>query len=87
MHKNGIDHAKAKKSGLMSLGLSLLSIVLILGMRLMPGAAFLTLIVVLISAIACSIEAALRGSKLWLLASVWPVLYGLGLLLSIFGGE
>jgi hypothetical protein len=74
----------SKKLGIWSLALSGVSIILLLTMRMLPGILPLVLLVDLAIAVACSVSAARRGSKLWLLASVWSLLYMATLCLSIF---
>jgi hypothetical protein len=83
----------SKKSGLWSLALSGISVILILtqgfAVRLtrptsmLPGLWFFAILTALMTSLACSIGAA-RGNKLWLLAAIWPVLYTVALCLSIF---
>jgi hypothetical protein len=74
----------SKALGLWSVALSASSLVLILTMRFLPGLLFIALVSVLIAAVTCSVLAARRGSKLWLLAAIWPVLYIAVLCTSIF---
>jgi hypothetical protein len=74
----------SKKLGIWSLALSGVSIVLISTMWLLPGILFLVLLVDLAATVVCSVGAEKRGSKLWLLASIWPVLYTVILTFSIF---
>jgi hypothetical protein len=78
------DCTNSQKLDLWSVALSVASIVLILTMRLLPGLLFMALVAVLIAAAACSVLAARRGNKLWLLAAIWPVLYIVVLCMSIF---
>jgi hypothetical protein len=83
----------SKKLGVWSLGLSGISVILILthglivGLtkptNMIPGLWFFTILAALMTSLACSIGAARRGSKLWLLAATWPVLYVGTLCLSI----
>jgi hypothetical protein len=74
----------SRKLGIWSVALSVVSVILILTMWLLPGVLFMALVGVLVANIYCSVLAAKRGSKLWLLASIWPVLYLVVLCLSIF---
>jgi hypothetical protein len=74
----------SKKLGIWSLALSGVSVVLILTMWLLPGILFLVLLIDLAATVVCSVGAARQGSKLWLLASIWPVLHTVTLCFSIF---
>jgi hypothetical protein len=74
----------SKKLGIWCLALSGVSVVLILTMWLLPGILFLILLVDLAATVVCSVGAARRGSKLWLLASIWPVLCAVTLCFSVF---
>ena len=82
--ESGLSRMSSRKLGLWSVALSIVSVILILTMWLLPGALFMALIGVQVTNISCSVLAAKRGSKLWLLASIWPVLYLITLCLSIF---
>ena len=84
----------SKKAGLCSLALSGISVILILTQgfavaltkptSMLPGLWFLAILTAVMTSFACSIGAARRGNKLWLLAAIWPVLYMVALFLSIF---
>jgi hypothetical protein len=74
----------SKKLGLLSVTLSIVSVVLLGVMHLFPGLFFMAIVGVQIATVACSILAARRGSQLWLLTSIWPVLYMVVLFISIF---
>jgi hypothetical protein len=65
-----------KNLGLLSIAFSVVAIMVWgFGMRLFPGLSSLVFVGLQIAAMSCGIVAALRGSKLWLIASIWPVLY------------
>jgi hypothetical protein len=53
------------------------------GMRVFPAVSSLAFVGLQIAAVSCGIVAALRGSKLWLLASIWPILHSAVLVKSI----
>jgi hypothetical protein len=74
----------SKNLGLWSIALSGVSVVLIWTMWIFPGLMFMVLVTVQIATVICSVRAARRGSKLWLLASIWPALYMVILCISIF---
>ena len=75
----------SKRFGVVSLALSVSSVILMYpGMRFFPGISFLLVLACLVGAVGCSVRAALLGTKLWLLASVWPIGYLIVLTLSVF---
>jgi hypothetical protein len=92
--EGGKRSVNSKKSGLCSLALSGVSVILILTQgfavgltkptSMLPGLWFLAILTAVMTSFACSIGAARRGNKLWLLATIWPVLYTVTLFLSIF---
>jgi hypothetical protein len=74
----------SKNLGLLSLAFSLVAMMVWgFGMRVLPAVSSLVFVGLQIAAISCAIMAALRGSKLWLMASIWPVLYTAVLVKSI----
>jgi len=76
----------SKNLGLLSIASSLVAMTVWgFGMRVFPGVASLVFIGLQIAAVSCAIVAAFRGSKLWLLASLWPVLCMALLVWSILG--
>jgi hypothetical protein len=74
----------SKKLGIVSIALSIGAVLLHSAMRFLPGSFLLTIVAAEMAAVACAILAARRGSKLWLLASIWPVLSVAVLFTSIF---
>ena len=73
----------SKSLGLTAVGLSVAAIPVLYGVRFFPASLSLAGAAVLVAAITCSILAAQRGSKLWLLLTVWPIVCGVALMLSI----
>jgi len=73
----------SKSLGLLAFGLSAAAVPVLYGLRLLPAFQVLALFAVLVGAVACSILAARRGSKLWLLVGAWPVVCGIALVWSI----
>jgi len=75
----------SRSCGTLSVALSAGSILLIYpGMRFLPGISSVLLIGCLVGAVGFSVRAAFIGTKLWLLASVWPIGYLIILALSVF---
>lgn len=74
----------SRNLGLLSVLFSVAALVVVYaGMRLSPAVSSLAFVGLQIAAVSCAIIAALRGSKFWLIASVWPVLYTAVLVRSI----
>jgi hypothetical protein len=74
----------SRNLGLWSLACSVVAMMVWgFGMRVFPAVSSLVFVALQIAAISCAIVAALRGNKLWLMASVWPVLYTAVLVKSI----
>jgi len=74
----------SRNLGLLSLACSVAAFMVWgFGMRVFPAVSSLVFVGLQIAAISCAILAALRGSKLWLMASAWPVLYTALLVKSI----
>jgi hypothetical protein len=74
----------SKNLGLLSIAFSVLAFVVwALVVRVGAALFFLVFSVSQIAAISCAVFAALRGSKLWLIASIWPVLFTAVLVRSI----
>ena len=75
----------SKNLGLLSIAFSVCAFMAWgFGMRAFPALFVFVFAGFQIAAILCAIIAAFRGSKLWLIASVWPVLYTVVLVKSIF---
>lgn len=75
----------SRRLGLLSVACSAASVFVLLDLpRVMPGVKFPVLVTIDVAAVVLCILAALGGSKLWLLASVWPMLFAGVLVLSMF---
>jgi hypothetical protein len=70
----------SKNLGLIAVVLSIATISVLYSMRLLP--AFLSTVLVAFLVTVSSILAARRGSKLWLLLTLWPVAFAAVLALS-----
>jgi hypothetical protein len=74
----------SKNLGLLSIAFSVVAMMVWgFGMRVFPAVSSLVFVGLQIAAISFAIVAALRGSKLWLMASAWPVLFTALLVKSI----
>lgn len=73
----------SKSFGLTAVGLCIVTIPLLYGVRFLPASLSLATAAVLVAVIVRSIFAARRGSKLWLLVTAWPIVCGVALVVSI----
>ena len=79
-----VKNMSSKNLGLLSIAFSVVAMMVWgFGMRVFPAVSSLVFVGLQIAAVSCAIVAAIRGSKLWLLASVWPFLYTAVLVRSI----
>ena len=82
---NNVLEKSSNKLGLSSLALFAGAIFIPFGpMKALPAISFLGLIVFQIAAITCSVAAAYRGSKLWLMLALLQMLFVVITFLSIF---
>jgi hypothetical protein len=73
--RNKIVRVSSKSLGLIAVVLSIATIPVLYSVHLFPAFLSTVLAALLVTATVCSILAARRGSKLWLLMTLWPVAF------------
>lgn len=65
----------SNRLGLIAVVLSIATVPVLYGWQLFPAFLSMVLVALLVTATVCSILAARRGSKFWLLLTAWPVAF------------